>query len=186
MNQNINKRKARAVKTVCELRFCLHMWLISEFFLCQDKNIPGSNCQKNVATCQRKKLGLIKHRIEGQNSLLWKWFFTILRGNPYTIKIPFKYYRADQLCGACVVWLFYWVPNGVKRLQSSFWKHHESVLLLYCLLDDRLPSVFPLYLGVYIFHYAIERPISLLNWLEKSIILSTRYLSVAMSYLLWS
>ena len=40
VHQNLNKRKDRAIKTVCELPFYLAMSLIS-------KNMPGSNFVKN-------------------------------------------------------------------------------------------------------------------------------------------
>ena len=68
----------------------------------------------------------------------------------------------------------------------------ENTMKLSCyfivILNDRPPSMFPLYLGVYIFHYSrsklMSRPILVLNWPEKSIILSARYVSVAMPYVL--
>ena len=53
---------------------------------------------------------------------------------------------------------------------------------------DRPPSMFLLRLGVCIFHYTrsklVARTIPGLNGPEKYIILSVRYISVAMSYLL--
>ena len=54
----------------------------------------------------------------------------------------------------------------------------------------RPTSMFPLYLSVHIFHYArsklMARFIPVLNWPEKSIISSSRYISVAIFYLVWA
>ena len=63
-------------------------------------------------------------------------FFTILLGDSCEIR-----------------GFFYWVPKDIKRIQSSFWKHHKNLLLLYCLiylLYDRHIFMFPLHL-VYTF-----------------------------------
>ena len=68
---------------------------------------------------------------------------------------------------------------------KTLWK--RLVTLLY-LLDKRPPSTFPLYLGVYVFHYTrsklMARLIPLLKLAEKSIFLSARYTPNTMPYLL--
>ena len=73
------------------------------------------------------------------------------------------------------MWRFYGVPKYIKRLQSPFWKQHENILLLFCILDNRPPSMFLLNLGVYIFHYSriklMKKTISAINWLKKKILL---------------
>ena len=66
----------------------------------------------------------------------------------------------------------------------------KCVAALLNLFGDRPPPMFQLYLSVYIFHCTMSklmaRPIPLLNWPGKSIVPSARYISVAMSYLLWA
>ena len=73
------------------------------------------------------------------------------------------------------MWLLYGVPKYIKRLQSPFWKQHENILLLFCILDNRPPSMFLLYLDVYIFHYSriklMKKTISAINRLKKKILL---------------
>ena len=69
VHQNTNKRKGRAVKTVCEIPFYLPMWLASGFILssikiqrCHDQFLP-----KKVASCQRNKLVLYQSQNGGSN-----------------------------------------------------------------------------------------------------------------------
>ena len=64
-------------------------------FLCQNTNMPRSKfVKKNVAACQRNKLALYKTQNGGPNQQIIKFFYTILLGASYTIRV-FKYYRAD-------------------------------------------------------------------------------------------
>ena len=149
-------------------------WLISGvFFLSQDTDMPGSKFVKKKCCNSSKK------RISTISNTEWRVklrvFFTILLGDSCEIR-----------------GFFYWVPKDIKRIQSSFWKHHKNLLLLYCLiylLYDRHIFMFPLHLSVYIFHCTrsrlMARPFPVLKSPEKPIIPFASYTYGLMSYILW-
>ena len=111
----------------------------------------------------------------------------------YYFTRSFLYNKSFQILYS---WLYSWLIFLLKAWRyeeflASFlitpWKHLATLL---CLLDERDPSVFPLYLVVYILHYSraklMKRVIPVVNWPETFIISSSRYISVAISYLLWA
>ena len=83
------------------------------------------------------------------------------------------------------------MPNDIKRIQSAFYK---PLAVLRYLLDDRLISlcVSVIFRCIYFSLYKVKIVANTnpaLNWTEEYIeyiILSARYISVAMSYLLWA
>ena len=69
---------------------------------CQDQTLSKKCC--NSPTKQITTISNTGWRVKQVDH--YQLFFTISLGAFYKTR-AFKYYRADLMCGACVMWLFY-------------------------------------------------------------------------------
>ena len=176
------------MSTLILLSYVINIKVFS--FVSSDTNMSGNIRlhRKMVATLQRNKLALYQTQKAKlvDNKVLFLLFCSEL-STQWEISniIEIISCVVHVLCGFSIEPLKY-QKTSVSSLKTLL--KHLAVLLY--LLDDRPPSMFPLYLGVNIFHYAtpkvMARSIPVLNLSEKSISPSSRYISFAIFYLLWA
>ena len=145
-------------------------------FLYQDTNMRRSNFVEKGCNSSKKQIisnSELKFKLVDHTFLL------------FCLELPVEWEISSTIeLTNCVAHVLSGFSIQCLKTSSDFLKTLWKCLaaLLYH-LEDRLPSMFPLYLSVHISYYVrpklVARP-------EKLIISSARYISVAIFYLLWA
>ena len=156
MDQNINKRKGRVIKTVCEIPFYFSMWLISGFFLsfvkiptCQDQNFWKKCCnssKKQISSISNTKwrAKLVDHKF---------LFCYFARCFPYN-----KSFQILQSWLACVVHVLCAFSTECLKTSREFSLRFENTITTSCCFIVSFRWQTSLYISImfrciYIYHY---------------------------------